>query len=258
MKNKIFISDLHLGDGSKTDDFHKDAELLGFLDYVEKTDAELVLLGDIYELWQGHLDKIMWAHKEVCGKLFRLFPRRVYGNHDYLPFSKYWQEGYYNVEQGIFAQHGHQYDMFNKYKNPLFALKWPIGKYITVLIAELERWLHKDADVWFEKMINRYGKFLCDAAIIQNKAYKWPEQLPDLERNIYLHLNSKNFLRHKIIIMGHTHHANLDWLYGGGIYANCGAWVDNVRPTYICVTEETVQLWDWLDHKIIRELSIKK
>ena len=33
---KVFISDLHMGDGSRTDDFHRDKELLNFLEFVER------------------------------------------------------------------------------------------------------------------------------------------------------------------------------------------------------------------------------
>jgi UDP-2,3-diacylglucosamine pyrophosphatase LpxH len=36
---KIFISDLHLGDGSRTDDFHRDKEFLEFLEFVESQGA---------------------------------------------------------------------------------------------------------------------------------------------------------------------------------------------------------------------------
>jgi UDP-2,3-diacylglucosamine pyrophosphatase LpxH len=242
---KIFISDLHLGDGSKTDDFHRDKELINLLEKYQ--DEQIILLGDICELWQSRLDRIMWAHADVIHAITRR-TQCIYGNHDYLPFAKYWSEKY--EDSGIYAVHGHQYDVFNRYKNPLFALKWPIGKYIALLIGELERWWCKDADVWLEKQSEKYGEFLTQAAELQNMEPNkglWP--IPE---------------KNQILITGHTHKAGLHYVRVGSnskldrIYANCGAWVDDVRPTYIEVDDTHVRLKDGLTFDTITELKIHK
>lgn len=252
---KIFISDLHLGDGSKADDFHRDKEFLDFLTYIEDNHAELIVLGDLYELWQCDLDKIAWTHSAVLNRLKSLVVPEatyIYGNHDYFPFSKY-SSGTYKKDN-IFAQHGHQYDIFNRYKNPLFNLKWPIGKYVTVLLGEIERWFCKDVDVWAEKMRDKFGSFLWEAANLQNRGhYTSDSTIHMLRVNAYRILRDNN-----IVIFGHTHKAILENFYTG-IYANCGAWVDNVEPTYIAVTENGgVELRNGLNHKIIKLLFEEK
>ena len=252
---KVFLSDLHLGDGSASDDFHKWSELIGLFD--KYCDAKIIILGDIFELWQARLDRIIWHNADIYDLLQCNNVICIYGNHDYLPFAQYincdntvWSETY---EDGlIFAQHGHQHDVFNKYKNPLLSLKWPIGKYITLAIGGLERFLHRDADVWAEKQAKKYG-FLWEAAKLQS-----------MEKDAWQYVSGK-----MITIEGHTHKACLfrnaeRFKDIGGImvedkriYANCGAWVDDVHPTYILVDDNVIQLRDGLDYSVIKELEIK-
>ena len=69
---KIFISDLHLGDGSRTDDFHRDEQFLEFLEFVESQAQELIILGDLFELWQADFDRVLFRHSKVINKLLSL------------------------------------------------------------------------------------------------------------------------------------------------------------------------------------------
>ena len=244
---KIFIADLHLGDGSKADDFHRDKELLNFFDFIDDNKHELIVLGDIFELWQCDLDKIMWNHPEVCKRLNDSFNYKlIYGNHDYIPFSKYWSEIYQTDK--IFAFHGHQCDLVNRYKNPLFALKWPIGMYFTVLAGEIERWFYKDIDVWYQKMENKFGNFLMEAAKLQNMKSEYRNSLYIGNQLLFSTENTIN-------IMGHTHQAKLS-KFDGRILANCGAWVDDTEPTYIAVDDNIVDLRNGLNHKLIKSVEL--
>lgn len=251
---KIFISDLHLGDGSKADDFHRETELIRFLEYVHDTDAELCLLGDVFELWQSDLDNILWHNHKIIKALHKCKVLHIYGNHDWLPYSKLEAEGLYgNI---IWAEHGHQYDKFNKYKNPLLALKWPIGKYITILIGELERWFHKDADVWADKMKEKFGSFLWKAANLQNQAkanYYKDDKLITLMKYT-LRNEAQRILQYNsninIVVFGHSHYAELK-KYKGGVYANCGSWTDQHTPTYISVEDNVIELRNGITHDLI-------
>lgn len=239
---KIFISDLHLGDGSKSDDFRRDEELVTLFE--KYIDEEVYILGDIYELWQARLDKIIWSHPKIYDWLNHYLITSIYGNHDFLPFSKVWNEHYENSL--IYAEHGHQHDIYNN--TSMFNLKWPIGKYITLGVGWLEKLWHKDAD---EYLLKKYGEFKYTAAKLQG-ATKTTKSTNPVDEWL---LGGK---RQKIYIAGHTHKANLikDC---GEIYANCGAWVDSVEPTYIEVEENkkqnvvVVRLRHGITYEIIKE-----
>ena len=122
---KVFISDLHLGDGSRTDDFHRDKEFLEFLEFIENKAQELIILGDFLELWQADLDRVLFRHSKVINRLLSLKDRvkvtYVIGNHDYIPFVRFIDSGiginleYRDNESGIVGEHRHRYDIFNRY-----------------------------------------------------------------------------------------------------------------------------------------------
>jgi len=83
----ILFSDIHLGDGGGADDFHKNAEtFLRALDYYKKNGYDIVLLGDIEELWQFQLDEVKDRYNNSVYQKIRAFGddhiHRVFGNHD--------------------------------------------------------------------------------------------------------------------------------------------------------------------------------
>lgn len=81
------ISDVHLGDGGDADDFTTNQKaMLNALGYYRANDYSLILLGDVEELWQFDLDRIVSAYKDTVYARLRDFSpervRRVFGNHD--------------------------------------------------------------------------------------------------------------------------------------------------------------------------------
>lgn len=244
----VFISDIHLGDGTRSDDFHRDEAFIKFLEWTDGRASEIVILGDLYELWQVRYEKITWHH----WKLIRALEARahkityVFGNHDYLPFARLVPETYKSKDGKIVAQHGHQYDKYNRFTNPLRTIKWPIGRWITLGVAYLERWVSPRADTWLEKMRKKFGNFKVKAAEIQNRSPN-KEDL-DLELQVIEGLRAQHI--GIISIFGHNHNAEvLDIIgdynsLGHRIYANCGSWVDDEYPTFVAVTKDAVQVRD--------------
>jgi len=251
---RIFISDIHLGDGTGIDDFHRDDLFLNFLDYADRRASELIILGDLYELWQSDLEKIFWSHPAIIQKLQGMKNvTHIYGNHDYIPFSRLCPEIYEGEK--IVALHGHQYDQFNRFKNPLFNLKWPIGKYITVLVGELERWVHPDMDTWLLKMKEKFGDFLVESATIQNNAHS----RGDLDQLALSIQKQRDINLAPISIFGHTHEPELSVIEEEGkkrIYANTGAWTDEAYPTFIELTDSRIRLCDGNDLDVLEELRL--
>ena len=152
---KVFISDLHIGDGSAKDDFVYDDEFVEFLNNMyEEDNLELIIVGDGFELLESKVVKelglipfdvllerldgiifenIMRKHEKIFSAL-RKFTKKhkliyVVGNHDYyLLKNPKLQEKlkekigdvsivpyYFDREFKIFAIHGNQFDVINKF-----------------------------------------------------------------------------------------------------------------------------------------------
>jgi len=265
---KIFISDLHLGDGSATDDFHRDKEFMQFLDFIEAEAHDLIIVGDFLELWQADLDKVLFVHSQVIGRLLALMQAGkftyVVGNHDFIPFIRFTERNlsvcaeYRDEPLGLVAEHGHRYDIFNRYRNPLRAVSWPAGKYFTLAIASLERLVHPDVDRWAKKAFEYLGDFWQEATYIRNKIP--PSTKEYLRRGGHFGEFKEAVQRHldrgaKIVIFGHTHLAQLQRL-NKGIYANCGTWVDGATPTYIACEQQLIELREAGTHRIIDSLKV--
>ncbi len=86
-KKYAIVSDLHMGDGRSADDFREnEGSLEEALEYYEREGFELVLLGDIEELWQFDLEKIVRRYRDTVYARIKAFGdervHRVFGNHD--------------------------------------------------------------------------------------------------------------------------------------------------------------------------------
>jgi len=152
---KVFISDLHIGDGSAKDDFVYDDELVEFLNSMcEEDDIELVIVGDGFELLESKVVKewglipfdtllekldgyifedITQKHEKVFSALKRFTKKHklvyIVGNHDYyllknLKLQEKLKEKigdisivpyYFDKRFKILAIHGNQFDVINKF-----------------------------------------------------------------------------------------------------------------------------------------------
>ena len=152
---KVFISDLHIGDGSAKDDFVYDDELVEFLNSMcEEDDIELVIVGDGFELLESKVVKewglipfdtllekldgyifedITQKHEKVFSALRRFTKKHrliyIVGNHDYyllknLKLQEKLKEKigdisivpyYFDKRFKILAIHGNQFDVINKF-----------------------------------------------------------------------------------------------------------------------------------------------
>jgi predicted phosphodiesterase len=136
-QKRIYLSDLHVGGGGRADDFGFDAET-AFVQLVYDTpDAEFVLVGDIFELWQFGSQEIRNAHPAFFTVLERIRDRLVLipGNHDMVLD---WMQGYriersYYVVDGVLSIHGHQHDRYNR------AGSRSIGRLITGFLGYVEK-----------------------------------------------------------------------------------------------------------------------
>ena len=84
-KDIVVVSDLHMGDGGPRDNFAadgKERQFSLFLDYVESQQAELFILGDLFEFWQANVGRILIHRMPFIERFARMGAIFVVGNHD--------------------------------------------------------------------------------------------------------------------------------------------------------------------------------
>ena len=105
----LVINDLHLGDGSKADDFGKNDQKM--INWIEEINPNRIILnGDIEDLWQFKRKRIRKAHKLLLDYFKHKKATRIIGNHDYKILGK--NSISIKTKNGklIFITHGHQAD----------------------------------------------------------------------------------------------------------------------------------------------------
>lgn len=143
----VIFSDLHMGDGSSTDDFKPNSTLFlrALEEYYHKRDFSLILNGDVEELQRFSLKKITRQWPEAY-RVFDLFHHqgkliKTFGNHDLeLPHYREKPFPYKLIEafrlqykdDFLFFFHGHQASKKFQSHNKLigFTLKYfanPLG-----------------------------------------------------------------------------------------------------------------------------------
>jgi UDP-2,3-diacylglucosamine pyrophosphatase LpxH len=208
---KAFISDLHLGDKGKADDFRRNEHaLMEFLNTLD--DGQLVLVGDVFDLWENSLDDIIRAYGGLIDLLFRKACAYVAGNHD-MAMMHYgsWHKRQ-PVEKliinGTLVMHGHQFDEMN-------ATGHSVGRYITGAVAWLQENVWSGIDIplrGMERFIRRQGRFG------RPQDYR-KAGLQYIDR---FRVNSD---RVKAIVMGHTHQK--DCIASEQLaYYNTGCWIN--------------------------------
>jgi UDP-2,3-diacylglucosamine pyrophosphatase LpxH len=115
------VSDLHLGDGSRSDAFMgKDRLLLQLLDRVADEGARLVICGDAFDFLQAHdFTPVIKAHGRLLRRLGELAAKSgvwyLHGNHDhdmhvYSDLLRFEVGARLWIGDEVIVQHGHQFD----------------------------------------------------------------------------------------------------------------------------------------------------
>jgi UDP-2,3-diacylglucosamine pyrophosphatase LpxH len=237
------VSDLHLADGSRRDDFKKNrAKFKSFLRMVKKQKAQLIIAGDFLELWQANPIHIVRTYSDILNELISLQAKIIIGNHDYYlhHFRKlnFLCDSFQIPGTKIFIQHGHQFDRFNDPKRLI-----RIGNLAAVSAGIMED-IHPDLD---ETAMN----FL-EALHQKLKSAFAPIHTPGTNRRQYLShggdfseylAGAKKLLKkYDYVILGHTHKPGTALK---GRYLNSGSWTSS-KPTYVEVDHNghcTLKYW---------------
>jgi len=190
----VIISDMHMGNGEKADDFrkNKDAVVRAF-NYYKDEGYSLILLGDAEELWQFTADEVAKTYGDSVYESIRAFGDdkvcRVFGNHDLD----------WKTIDPIRTKPSNRYDVYEGIK-----LKDANGDPKILLIHGHQGTKDSDKNSFFSRaavMIYRY----LEPFVKVDKATEAPRStiLKSFEKERFNWAKKKNV----ILICGHTHRA---------------------------------------------------
>ncbi|HSG16718.1 MAG TPA: metallophosphoesterase [Anaerolineae bacterium] len=192
------ISDLHMGDGGDADDFYKnEPALLNALEHYRTNGYTLILLGDVEELWQFDLEKIVDRYKNtVYAKIQSFGDRRVhriYGNHDF--------------EWGGFEDPAKVVSKKSKLAEEALRMKDVNGKEAILLVHGHQGSIDSDKFSWFSRFFVRLYKpvepLVRLTGLLGHGAATKSAVAHDYERTYYSWAKKNKV----IVICGHSHRA---------------------------------------------------
>lgn len=248
------ISDLHMGDGGPRDNFAygtHEKELLAFLDMVEDKRGRLVICGDLFELWQSNISKVLTKRTALLDRLAQMKAIYILGNHDsdlnYFigktgwlghPFFQTMRLEHTEWVAGRRFQfiHGHQADAYCLGDTP------GLGR-ITAIYSGLAEdrngspMLNKYRTVE-DKVVGRLERLVS----LWNRLRGKPDRFTEINRNLG-RIHDKD---QAVIICGHTHFPG----HIGTWHYNSGTWAERVN-SFLCIKDGQVGVFDWTDYRAI-------
>lgn len=247
------ISDLHMGDGGPRDNFAygtHEKELLAFLDMVEADNGRLVICGDLFELWQSNISKVLTKRLDLLDRLARMNAIYILGNHDsdlnYFigtnwlghPFFQTMRQDHTEKIGGRYFHfiHGHQADSYCAGDTP------GLGR-ITAIYSGLAEdrnggpTLNKYRTVE-DKVVGRLERLVS----LWNRLRGKPDRFTEINR----HLRDIRDQEPAVIVCGHTHFPG----HIGQWHYNTGTWAERVN-SFLCIKDGQVGVFDWTNYRAV-------
>jgi UDP-2,3-diacylglucosamine pyrophosphatase LpxH len=264
------ISDLHIGDGKRKDNFAKnDREKLldSFLDFVDKEDGRLIILGDFLELWWYKLDNVIASRKHLFDKISEMPVIFVPGNHDndvldadkeestsHPLFRKISQPFIKTIGGRRFKfMHGHEIDPFmsdtiQKYGRifgsiaPAFRFTNCSGilysDFVSDLILETGETIVK---LWHQVSTDTIDRLQHKAGPILGRQISFIKRALRDKKMLARHFRDKESGMYDVVVAGHTHKpAKLDnW------YLNSGSWIGLTNDFLVIYPDGNAEVLNW-------------
>jgi len=210
-------SDLHIG--YERTNYEK---ILSFFDIVEDQADELILCGDIFDLWRYPYPKILNTVKPDFNNVMSHLKQTaakvpttiIPGNHDYNLLTLWENYNEYNVsitdpfeKEGIYFCHGWKFDIMQRFGS--FFYRWLVFKFPSIY----QRFFKKPSQV-----VSKYDKPDSGSIRTHNEANQYV-----LNNNL------------KYVVMGHTHIPVIQ-----DHIIDCGDFVDSC--SYIILTDGVPEL----------------
>lgn len=225
-KTYFFISDIHLGLQSKSEEEKKEKKLVSFLKYAETHCDELFIVGDLFDYWfeykrvyQKGFYRTLSALKDLSEKNIKL--HYFIGNHDFLHrdfFEKEFNATMYDHPLSIelndkkfFIAHG---DGLVSNDTGYNILKWILRNKFFQWLYSL---LHPDLGI---SIASRTSK--------SSRAYTDKKDYGEVD-GLYEAAKKKIDQGYDFVLFGHLH-KHIWQKYKHGNYINLGSWID--KPCY--------------------------
>jgi UDP-2,3-diacylglucosamine pyrophosphatase LpxH len=259
------ISDLHIGSGGPRDplaSLEKRRLLESFLTHVQREDGELIILGDMIDLWRFGLMAVVKTHHDLLDRLSEMNVKYIPGNHDQVLAALQHPGGIIHPffdrlaapsariigDRQFCFTHGHELDPINGRIGP------NVGKALG-LSASLIEWA-KGAQVFSSEVIGEALLELAETILAQYSALagqvrRLAYEEPAVSRTPLKTKHEQNMLRrhnncrisngHDVVISAHTHRPGTF----GGWYYNSGSWTGGASTFLRIMPDATTKLFDW-------------
>jgi UDP-2,3-diacylglucosamine hydrolase len=239
MSTAYFISDAHLGLGSREEERRKESRLIAFLDSIQGNANQLFIVGDLFDAWFEYRTVIVKGFHRLLAKLDEVTERGIAvhylaGNHDL------WMKDFFRDELGmktyhhpfetvidgkkIFVHHG---DGLSNNDAGYRILKKILNNRINIRLFSL---LHPDIGIRIARSSSRKSR-----RYTSGKDYGEEDGMLAFAR-------TKIEEGCDIVIMGHRHSPMCREL-GHGVYVNLGDWIDH--NTYAELSHGRIELKEW-------------
>lgn len=241
MSKAYFISDAHLGLGTKEEEKVKEQRLISFLMNIQKDADSLFILGDLFDAWFEYKTVIPKGFHRIISKLDELVQNKIAvhylaGNHDY------WMDDYFRDEIGIkiysepfdvkidekkiYMHHG---DGLATNDNGYLIIKKIFRSPLNIRLFKL---LHPDLGIRIARKFSVTSR--------KHTSHKHYGEDDGIKKAAEQKIKEG----YDIVVMGHRHVPTLLKIENG-LYVNLGDWINHF--TYAEFTDGKIELKKWTD-----------
>ena len=239
MAKVYFISDAHLGLGSREEEREKERRLIAFLDEIRRDANQLFIVGDLFDAWFEYRTVIMRGFHRLLAKLDECTEQGIAihylaGNHDYWMkdfFSdelrmKTYHEPFETIIDGkkVFIHHG---DGLSNNDAGYRILKKILNSRVNIWLFS---WVHPDIGIKIARSSSRKSRHYTSG-----KDYGGQDGMLTFARKKI----EEGF---DVVIMGHRH-SPVCTPIGKGFYINLGDWIEH--NTYAEMSGGRIELKKW-------------